>query len=169
MVVIVCGLPGSGKSYFASQLARQMNAEYLNTDKVRLEMYAARTYSEEEKRSVYNRLLALAGQAVSQNRSVIIDGTFYTEQIRNIFRNYFNEVVLYFIEIRAEESVIRERLNKPREFSEADFSVYEKIRSQWEPITGEHLGLQSTDSNINEMLTRATAWLHTHHRPDNDQ
>ena len=38
MVVIVFGLPGSGKSYFASRLAGIISADYINSDRVRREI-----------------------------------------------------------------------------------------------------------------------------------
>jgi len=35
MIIIVFGLPGSGKSYFASKLAERINARYINSDVIR--------------------------------------------------------------------------------------------------------------------------------------
>ena len=43
--------------------------------------------------------------------------------------------------------------------SEADFEVYQKIKNQWEPLNEDHLILQSTDDNINEMLNKAAGYL----------
>jgi len=43
MIIVVTGLPGSGKSYFAQQLAPLMDAEYINSDKVRSLMSEAAT------------------------------------------------------------------------------------------------------------------------------
>lgn len=34
MIFIVFGLPGSGKSYFASHLAEMKNAQYINFDRL---------------------------------------------------------------------------------------------------------------------------------------
>ena len=49
MIVIVFGLPGSGKSYFASHLASMINADYINSDKVRRTMFDTRTYQKRKK------------------------------------------------------------------------------------------------------------------------
>ena len=57
MVILVLGLPGSGKSYFAGRLAQKINAEYLNSDQIRKEMFQGRTYSDSEKAKVYEALL----------------------------------------------------------------------------------------------------------------
>jgi predicted kinase len=162
MVVIVFGLPGSGKSYFASRLAEQLNAVYLNTDRLRLEMFDKRSYSDTEKMTVYNRVLDLVSELIAQHKSVVVDGTFYKEEIRSMFRKQLQKSALIFIEVEADESVIQERLLKPREYSEADVGVYRKIKSQWEPMTGSHLVLKSSDSNINEMLATATGYINRH-------
>ena len=66
---------------------------------------------------------------------------------------------IIFIEVRAEESLIRERLKRPRKDSEADFEVYKKIKKQWEPLDEDHLILQSTDDNIKEMLEKTADYL----------
>jgi predicted kinase len=55
--------------------------------------------------------------------------------------------------------VINERLKKTRTDSEADFDVYKKVKNEWEPFNPDHLILQSTDNNIEEMLHKATSYL----------
>ena len=61
--------------------------------------------------------------------------------------------------MRANESVISERLKITRADSEADFVVYKKIKDEWEPFNQDHLILQSTNDNIEEMLHKATDYL----------
>ena len=39
--------------------------------------------------------------------------------------------------------------------SQADFEVYKKIKNEWEPFDQDHLILQSTDDNIEEILHKA--------------
>lgn len=156
MIIIVFGLPGSGKSFFASQLARKLNAGYINTDKLRSELFTVRTYTEAEKMVVYDKMLEKMNNALEHNFNLVLDGTFYKESIRNKFRD---EVAgkdnLKFIEVTASESVIRGRLKKPRPLSEADFYVYKKIKDQWEPMMEEHLVVKSTNNNSDEMLKKA--------------
>ena len=57
MVIIVCGLPGSGKSYFAERLAKKIDADYVNSDRLRKELFPSRTYSDREKATVYWRMV----------------------------------------------------------------------------------------------------------------
>jgi predicted kinase len=161
MIIIAFGLPGSGKSYFASQLAGMIHAEYINSDKLRKTMFDTSTYSKKEKLAVYNEMISRIGEALKQHKNLVLDATFYKNDIREKFLNKAeNNDDIIFIEIRAEEHLIRERLKRPREYSEADFKVYKKIKNQWEPLKAKHLILQSTNSNIRDMLKKTADYLH---------
>jgi predicted kinase len=160
MIVIVFGLPGSGKSYFASRLATLIKADYVNSDRLRLEMFEKRTYSDQEKAAVYNNMLEKMKEAISQHRNLVLDATFH----KNETRKPFIEAIkgrddVYFIEVWADEKIIKERLKKPRPYSEADIGVYTFIRQHWEPLNEAHLMLESTDENIDQLLQKAAAYL----------
>jgi len=160
MVVIVFGLPGSGKSYFAERIAKKIEADYVNSDRLRKEMFSVRTYSEQEKAAVYNAMLERMKDAVKQNRNIVLDATFHNNETRKLFTGEVKEKDrICFIEITADENLTRQRLKKPREYSEADFEVYKLIRRQWEPLNEPHLVLNSTDENIDSMVQKAAAWL----------
>lgn len=160
MVVIVFGLPGSGKSFFASRLAGMINGYYIKSDRVRKEILNKRNYSVEEKLSVYNAMLSQLIKAAKQNKNIVVDATFYKNEIRiNFISKVPENELIVFIEVIADESLIMERLKKPREDSEADFEVYKKIKEEWEPMDEPHLVLKSTDENINEMLLKTTDYL----------
>lgn len=163
MIIIVFGLPGSGKSYFAKRLAEKLKAEYLNSDQLRLQLIATRKYTKEEKMLVYDTMLTAMEAAVSANKTVVLDGTFYTRHIRNIFEqaaDKLNEQIVY-IEITAAESIIKERVSKPRPFSEAGYDVYLKLKKEAEPLEKDHLVLNSDNSNIANMLQEALQHIKT--------
>lgn len=73
MIIIVFGLPGSGKSYFASRLAKMINAGYVSSDKVRKELFKESVYSEQEKRAVYDKMLQQMEQAIQQKNNLVLD------------------------------------------------------------------------------------------------
>jgi predicted kinase len=160
MVVIVFGLPGSGKSFFSSKLAKVIDAIHLSSDQVRSTMFNSRTYTSDEKETVYKEMLSQAEQHVRSNKDVIIDATFYRQQLRNKFRQALEPFTkVCFIEIVANERLTEQRINKPRRFSEADYDVYLKIKSLWEPLNEEHLLIESTENNINAMLEQSQRYL----------
>ena len=160
MIVIVLGLPGSGKSYFASRLAEVIKADYINSDQIRKGMFSKRIYSEQEKGAVYDAMLGKMKTLVKLNKDLVIDATFQREDSRQLFiRQLRGKVEFFFIEITANPDLIRRRLKKERPFSEADFEVYELTRQQWQPVREPHLSLESTDENIDYMLETAVNYL----------
>ncbi len=166
MVVIVLGLPGSGKSYFAEELARHINAVYICSDRVRKETVTNRNYSDKEKRSVYNEMLKHMKILLKENRNLVIDATFYKRELREKFINgAADSNTVFFIEIRADKDLTDKRLKRKRLFSEADSAVFEKIKEQWEPLKQYHLVLESTDNDLSGMIQKAVSYLHI----NNDQ
>lgn len=160
MIVIVLGLPGSGKSYFAERLAGTLNAGYVNSDRLRKQMFATRMYTQQEKDSVYTAMLKKVKEALSQNRSIVLDATFHRAKTRQLFISEVNgKENILFIEVWAAEDIIRERLKNARPDSEADFEIYRLIQQQWEPLKETHLLLESSNSNIENMLQAAAAYL----------
>jgi predicted kinase len=165
MIVIVFGLPGSGKSYFAEQLAKIMDADYVNSDRIRRELFLERTYSEKEKFKVYEAMLSKMQDAIDSEKDIVLDATFYKNAMRQLFvKNATGKV--FFIEVWANDEVIKERLKKSRPYSEADFEVYKLVAKQWEPFEENHLKLKSTNDNIDAMLQKALKYLN--HESDRD-
>jgi predicted kinase len=156
MIVIVFGLPGSGKSFFASRLTSWLGADYITSDKIRKMMFSSRTYSINEKLSVYDEMLSAIKKAARENKNVVADATFYKDEIRKKFISEIKDFAkTIWIEVQAEESLIKERMKHSRVDSEADFEVYETIKKQWEPMQEHHLILQSTNDNLEEILNIA--------------
>jgi predicted kinase len=160
MIVIVFGLPGTGKSYLAYRLAAKIDAVYFKSDRIRKEMLNKRTYSVTEKLSVYNEMLYRLIDAVKKNKNVVADATFSRRDTREKFiTKSAGTENIRFVEVIADESLIRERLKETREDTEADFEVYKNVRQEWEPMEEPHLVLESTNNNIEEMLQKALAYL----------
>lgn len=162
MVIIVLGLPGSGKSFFASRLADELKATYLNTDEVRMKMFTSRTYSDAEKMAVYDAMLVAMSDSIRNGMPVVLDGTFYKKALRNKFEEAAAQLdkKIIYIEVTAPENIIEERLKQPRKFSEADFEVYQKIKVTVEPLEEDHLVLDSTHP-VSSMLTKANHYINT--------
>ena len=160
MVIIIAGLPGSGKSYFAERLAQRISGAYISTDRIRKEMLRSRTYSNQEKQAVYEEMVMRMRAAAIRKENIILDGTFYKEELRLHFKQALPPGIgVYLIEVVADEALIRERLQKPRADSDADYAVYQLIRLQWEPIQEPHLTLHSSRNNIGEMLQEAIHYI----------
>lgn len=159
MILIVFGLPGTGKSYLARHLAEETRALYLNTDIVRENINKKGKYDNETKREVYERILEEICSPDGQKKMVIVDGTFSSKIYRFMFNKYSweQERSLYYIEMKAAESEIKKRMKEDRAYSEADYSVYEKMKKAFDYMPEEHLVIQSDELEINEMREKVKA------------
>ena len=94
-------------------------------------------------------------------RSLVMDGTFHDPQVRDNFKTLAADlnVDLKWIEIRASEPLIKKRVAKKRAYSDANFKVYREIKKYYTPLTDLHLSLESRDNNLEEMLSKAMAYL----------
>ncbi len=165
MIIIVFGLPGSGKSYFAMKLAKKLQARYVNSDVIRNELFAVKEYSQEEKMKVYNEMIREMKKAIQQNANIILDATFYKKSIRNKFSEAVKEFgqSIIFIEVWADQKIIIERLSRKRQYSDADYTVHLYIKDVFEPMKREHLILHSTQENIGEMMDVALKYIQKCH------
>ncbi len=165
MIIIVFGLPGSGKSYFASKLAKKLQARYVNSDMIRNQLFAVKEYTLEEKIKVYNEMIKEMKKAILQNENVILDATFYKKSIRNKLSEAVKEYgqSILFIEVWADKKVIIERLSKKRQYSDADYAVHLYIKKVFEPMKRDHLILRSTQENIDDMLDVALKYIQKNH------
>jgi len=159
-VILVTGLPGSGKSYFARHLSNHLGARYLSTDQIRNEILDRKTYSREEKELVYREMKRRMLAALNRHDDIVLDGTFYREGLRRVFIQAAGEVATVFIiQVMADEELILERVHRDRPDSDADFAVYEKLKKEWEEIKTPHLTLVSTNDNLNTMLETAIRYI----------
>ena len=145
MLIIVCGLPGSGKSSLSGSLKNKIPAVHLNSDVIRKLIFRTPQYTEEEKRRVYNEMALQAEKLLRSRKNVIVDATFYTKEYRDMFINQAKicNTRYYLIECTLSESMIRNRLKKRMEdgiaVSDADYDIYLKMKDRFEPIEGDHL------------------------------
>lgn len=160
-IVLVGGLPGTGKSYFAVRLANKLQAKYINSDLTRKEMDAQGRYAFEDELNVYEEMVQRAAMELRRGRSVIVDATFFCERMREMFFSLARLMHIRpaFVEIIADERLARRRLSKRRTPREADLSVYDLVKTQYERPNVDHLVIESTDDNIDEMLDNTLAYI----------
>jgi len=161
IIIMVMGLPGSGKTYFARHLSRRLGTPYLGSDQTRNEMNAMGKYSMQDRRNVYEEMLARVEQYLASGEPVILDATFYKEDLRLPFEILAKNkgIPLVKLWVEAPVEVIKERISSKREDSDADFSVYEKLAAAFESPSTPYLKLISTQDNLDTMLAEATQYI----------
>ena len=82
--ILICGLPGSGKTTLANVLVPMLNAVWLNADEVRKNANDW-DFSPEGRIRQANRMKSMAQEAIKDNRHVIADFVCPTETTRRDF------------------------------------------------------------------------------------
>ena len=134
MIIVIHGLPGSGKSYIAKMVSESINGIYLSSDEIRKRLLGKLNYEVSERELIY-RTMSLFIEKMSSNKPVIVDGTFNM----NVFRNLFTSLSekqndkIFFIRCVCSDSLSIERIaNRKDSLSDANASVYYMIKKEWE-------------------------------------
>jgi adenylylsulfate kinase len=85
MIIQVIGLPGSGKTTFAKELADRINAVHLNADAVRAELNKDLGFSPEDRLEQARRMGALSRLLSEQGYHVVVDFVNPTKETRSSF------------------------------------------------------------------------------------
>lgn len=160
MLIVVTGLPGTGKTTIAESLAKEIDAVVFSTDKIRKMIFEKPVYNEEDKRIVYDELFSLTGKYLASRKNVILDGTFYTKALRQsakeVGKTFFENV--YFVYCETPEELLKERIDKRKDkFSDADYSVYLKMKKIFEEFEDDVIIIDTSNpvnTNIDIIKTR---------------
>jgi hypothetical protein len=147
MLIIVCGLPGTGKTTIAAALAKRFSSELLSSDVVRKKTFSKPTYSEDEKLAVYKKMAQEASALLKQGKNVVMDATFSRNEYLRLAREAAHDagaschVILCSLSHGETKKRIEQREKGP---SDADFAIHLKVKQQFEPIEGEHLSIDAS-------------------------
>lgn len=149
---VICGLPASGKSTIAGELAKILKVVVLRSDVVRKELFGldpeepqdeafeSGIYSNEVSRHTYAKLLLLAQEEVNKGRSLILDATYSSEYYRDgvICLAKDMDANIIFIECAAPYQTLKKRLMEREataSLSDARLQHLKQFRAQYEPLT----------------------------------
>lgn len=156
-IVVVCGLPGVGKTTVAEDVADRVEGRLLRTDVVRKQILTNPNYTEEESRMVYGEVFDRARETIEDGQSVVLDGTFkdaiYRDRAKELSESLDAEFDL--VKVECSEDVVRERIrSRKNDASDADFEVHAMYRERFDPIAGDHVtvdnskGLEATTRQV---------------------
>ena len=147
MLVIVCGLPGVGKTTFAKKLSPLINAIVLSTDKIRKELIPLPTYEKEERKLIYNVMILLAKYLHDSGTNCILDATFNKEYSRTEVKKKLGipDKNFFVIECMCPENIVIPRIkNRRDDYSDAGIEVYQKMKKIYEPVKGKHFTIDTS-------------------------
>ncbi len=143
-LVVLVGLPASGKSRVAGELRERTGAVVLESDALRRTLFPQRTYSARESQQLFAAIHAAIDDLLSEGATVVLDATNLAEAERAPLRDMAArwDARLVFVRATAPDSLIRRRLANRSvddvDGSEADVDVYERMRSRIEELRQPH-------------------------------
>jgi predicted kinase len=168
-LLVMAGLPGTGKSLIVEHLIEMTPAAVIGTDRVRRYMRQTPTYTAAEMMFVYEVCHMVIELRLSRGQRVIFDGTNYMasrrQQLFSIAAK--NNSGLAVCQVQASEEVIRQRLltrknggRRSSDMSDAGWSVYQWMVAAQEPIVHDHLILDTTSNPSDKLAEQLNEyWL----------
>ncbi len=153
-VVMMAGLPGTGKSTIARRLAKAIGGTVLESDAVRQLMFGRREYSSTESFAVFRTLHTAARYLLALHVTVVVDATSILEKDRKPLYRLAEEAraPLFILQVEAPASVVEERLARRKsgagavgDRSEAGLEVYERMSGRFQPIREPHWRVDTSD------------------------
>lgn len=87
ILVLLYGMPGSGKTFFSRQLSEQLQVAHLQADRIRSELFQKPTYSKDENNVIASLMAYMTGEFLNNGVSVIYDVSSSRSSHRRVLRN----------------------------------------------------------------------------------
>jgi len=165
-VVVLVGLPGSGKSYLARAVAKRVPAVVLDSDALRAVLFGEPKHTKKEHARLFPALHVLMERLLERGNTIIVDATNLKEANRRpyykIAQKHRAPVVL--VRTWAPWPVVKERLLSRSEARDADdrstatVEVYEEMRSDSERLRKKHVSVD-TSRDIGPAVDRIVSLL----------
>ncbi|NDK19460.1 AAA family ATPase [Candidatus Gracilibacteria bacterium] len=164
-LIIVFGLPGSGKSTVANIIHEYFGEKsiILRTDEIRQELFPKSLYTQDESDNVYAEFYRRTNHFLNIGKTVILDGVFAKQSERDSVQVLGEKMKTncHFIHVISDEQYIKERLNQRKgDVSEANYEVYLKLKSYFEKVTGKYITIDNS-GNIGDLKVNIFSFLST--------
>lgn len=158
-LIIVSGLPGTGKSYFSKRLAERVRFLVLESDALRKSLFSPPSYSSRESAQLFRTIHRLLRDLLNKGIPVILDATNLSERFREQLYSIAEQLNTRLVLVRVEappEVVYRrleERVKDSGNMSDADWKVYRQMQPSVDRIRRKHY-VVNTSKDITPVLDK---------------
>jgi predicted kinase len=161
VIIMLSGLPGTGKSYLSHKLAELLGFTNVESDAVRKELFPKPSYSTKESATVFRSLHNLLKERLENGLSVIFDATNLEERYREIVYKIAGRsgAKLILVEVEAPPELVRKRLEsrtqhrEKNDHSDATWVVYRRMKKTAEKISRPHYTV-NTERDITPIINK---------------
>jgi predicted kinase len=168
VLLVLAGLPGTGKSHFARRLVESLSFLVLETDRLRKVLVPSPRYTPGEHRRLFECCHLLTEEYLKKGYPVLFDATNLTDRFRVPLYRIADSLrkSIAIVEVTAPREVVRRRL-RSREAgldrdtnSDAGWLIYCRMAPAWEPIRQKHYTVDSS-IDITPVLEQVVDWART--------
>ena len=158
-LIVVSGLPGTGKTYFCNQLAERLPFVILESDALRKTLFPSPSYSPKENAHLFRAIHRLIETLLKRGISLILDATNLSEAKREYLYNIAErlDVKLILVRVEAPPEVVYQRLKNrpgnPEDKSDADWAIYRRMKPSVQKIRRNHYAVD-TSRDITPVLDK---------------
>jgi aminoglycoside phosphotransferase family enzyme/predicted kinase len=141
LLLIICGLTGTGKSTLSLKMSIDYDAKLINSDIIRKKIAKIDIYKKQHNKinsgiysfdstiKTYNKIIKIAKNYLLNNNNVIIDATFQKNEYRELMMELINDLKInpIFIQCTAPDDIVEEWLKnrlKTRTVSDGRWEIY---------------------------------------------
>ncbi len=165
--IVMCGLPGSGKSYLARRISKKVGAKLISTDKIRMSKVFTgiskrgaalemgiddEEYIVVYRKRVYEELVREAKNELLRGKKVVLDGLFLDEK-RDLVLKEIKKITekMTIVVVRSSKKTIFKRCKQgKRKDLERVYSIWvSRLRkgSAWYPTSSDGVDIIEVENN----------------------
>ena len=151
-LIVVSGLPGTGKTYLSNKLAERIPFIVLESDALRKTLFSFPTYSPQESSRLFRACHHLIEYLLKKGIPAILDATNLSEKNREYLYSIADrlKIKLIIVRVEAPPQIVYQRLkNRHQEASadnksDADWEVYQKMKHSVQNISRNHYAVNTS-------------------------